>query len=159
MLHVAFDYLKTEIFPRLDSAEHRVLLFCLLAYADRHGRRMFPGLERLAAECRRERVFVEGMLHDLLAGKLIVLDPMRAGQQAYATPVDLSLWKSGGKPVDNSPVSDPPDPPDPPERLIHQESTLRDRILLEALHAEVKMLKKELPSRGLPAARRRWGTR
>jgi hypothetical protein len=59
---LALEYLRRVVFDLVDSAEHRVVLFCLFDHADDHGRRMFPSVTTLARACRREPAFVEGVV-------------------------------------------------------------------------------------------------
>ena len=74
---IAFDYLTRVVFRLIDDAEARVILFRLFNYADEHGRRMYPGIERLAAEVRRDPMLVAGVLEDAIARNVIHVDADR----------------------------------------------------------------------------------
>jgi hypothetical protein len=139
---IALDYLVLVVFPIIDSAEHRVILSRLFHRADGHGARMFPSLETLAQECRREPVLVEGVIRDAIARG--VIEPyLFNGRPAYRTTVDLVLWMRCGKPVDvllttaaKSLISDPHDPHDPHDPQIPRPSLRAGAVPLEVPHAD-----------------------
>jgi len=103
-----FDYLTEIGFARIDAAEARVVLFRLFNYADIRGRRMFPSVATLAAECRRPPELVEAAIDEALREKVIALESgAAASRRVFRTAVDLRQWtpsstcaKPGGKPVE-----------------------------------------------------------